>query len=157
MRPNAQKSIQDVLPTKKDVLEETRKLLVAIGKLPNNSTITDAKEYVTPPLQSRPFVYYCDNNFVLQYVGGEYHKLEYYSSSFRKTNECEATFAIGSTQPHPASCAVAGVCELVKDFIYPLTLKTDKSSYKYGEEITVTLASNPNRNESVELVGAVSP
>jgi len=150
-------TVQDVSPTKKDVLEETRKLLVAIGKLPNNSTIADVRDYVTPPLQNRPFVYYCDKNFILQSVGGEYHKLEYYSSSFRKTNECEATFAIGSVQPYPASCVVASTCKLVKDFIYPLILKTDKSSYKYGDEITVTLASNPNRNESMELVGAVSP
>lgn len=152
-----QKIAEDDSLMKKDVLEETRKLLIALDKLPNNSTSNDVKDYVTPPLQSRPFIYYCDNNFVLQYVEGEYHTLEYYSSSFRKTDECEATFAIGSVQPNPASCSVSSTCVPVRDFIYPLTLKTDKSSYKYGDEIMVTLAGNENRDKTVELVGLVSP
>ncbi len=140
-----------------NIIKETRRLLISLGKLPNNSTDDDVRDYVTPPLRGRPFIYYCGTNFVLQYVGGEYHKLEYYSSSFRETNECEATFAIGSAQPHPASCSVARECIPVRDFIYPLTLKTDKASYKYGDEIMLTLAGNENRNETVELVGLVSP
>lgn len=141
-----------------EIMEKTRQLLISLGKLPTPSTVKDVNNYVLRPLQGRPLIYYCGDRFILQQFGGEYHKLEHYSSqTFRKINECEATFSIGNPQPNPPSCTVGDSCLRVEDFVYPLTLKTDKSSYKYGEEITITLASNKNRNETIELVGLVTP
>lgn len=103
-----------------NIIHETRQLLISQGKLSNKSTLSDVVNYVTGPLfdkpVNKPFIYFCKNYFLFQYAGGESHKLEYYSTTFRKIDACNATFEIMTGQGYPASCKVSSECIPIREY-----------------------------------------